>query len=97
MSHDVRVRDVQSFEHDEQVLRLRGIVLESSRLAEPTRVVAENLVSPVEHRHLVIPNADVVGPAVNEHHGPAAAGDIIVDDCIADVERTCLRYNGPAN
>src|SRR5204863_4238347 len=91
MPDDVGALDAQRFQQQEQILRLRAFVGVPSGSPKPARVVTNDPVSALERRNLIIPDADVVRPAVNENDRRSFPRDIVIDGRITDIERACLR------
>src|SRR5215210_5143070 len=97
MPYDVGVIDAQCFHQDQQIEWIDRLISKPGRAAESTRFGPQHTIPLAEDRHLIIPHALVMGPAVNEHDGPASAREVVVDDSIADVEPVRLRATSSAN
>ena len=97
VTDDVSLLDVQRFEEQQQVLRLRAFVGKPRRFSESARVVADDPVSRLERRNLIVPDAHVVGPPVNENDGRPLPRYVVIDGGITNVERARLRTETSAN
>ena len=84
--------DVQRFQENEQIVWLSTFIGETRGPPKSARVVTYHLITGFEHRNLIVPDADVVGPTMNEHNGWSAPGHLVVDAGSAtNVERARLR------
>src|SRR5207247_9989945 len=70
---------VQCFQEHEQIMRRSALIREPGRPPDSARVVTYHLITRLERRNLIVPDAYVVGPTVNEHNGRSAPGDLAVD------------------
>ncbi len=70
---------VQCFQEHEQIMWLSALIREPGRPPESARVVTYHLITRLERRNLIVPDAYVVGPTVNEHNSRSTPGDLVVD------------------
>src|SRR6185312_2609867 len=97
MSDDVRLLHVQRLEEEQQILGLGAFIGESRRFSESAGVVADDLVPGLEGGDLIVPHADVVGPAVNEDDRRTFARHVVVDVGVTNIERARLRPTRPTD